>query len=102
MPCSDVGIRRGRESGSRDVLGERLAGVGILQAPVVDCEYDVGHMLLGLEQNLDGLPADKAPGGQGWYGGSLVVISRGLESVLAAKDLPDEGYGLVWGIHEES
>lgn len=59
-------------------------------------------MLLRLEQNLDRLPADKAPGGQGWYGGGLVVIVRRLESVLAAKDLPDEGYGLVWGIHEES
>lgn len=102
MPRGDVRIRRGGEGSSRNVPWERLARVGIFQPPVLDRERYVGHMLIGLEQDLDGLPASETPWGQGGYGGSLIVIVGRLESVLAAKDLPDVGDGLAWGIHEES
>lgn len=58
-------------------------------------------MLLGTQEDLEGLPAAEAPGGQGGYARGFEVISGGLQAVLAAGDLPYPGYGRVVTLKEE-
>lgn len=64
-------------------------------------------MLVGGEQDLNGLPAHKAPEGQGRDGwrvkvpGRIIVAVGGLERVAAAKDLPDVGNGFVWSVDKK-
>ena len=60
-----------------------------------------GDMLLGLEQQLDRLPSHEAGRGQGWDGGRGVGILFGLQGVVAAEGLVDEGEGGLRGLEEE-
>lgn len=107
VPCADRGVRFGGKGSGSDVSWKRLASVGICQIPVLDSVDDEWDMFFWGEQNLDGLPAHKAPEGQGGNGGrvkvpgGIVIAVGGLEGVAAAKDLPDVGDGFVWSVAEE-
>lgn len=88
-----------------DVLGQlgwkRLAGLRVLQVPVLDGILQKWNMFLRSQEDLEGLPAAEAPGGQGRYARGFEVIPGGLQAVLAAGDLPYPGYGRVVTLNEE-
>lgn len=74
VPLIDVWVCGGWEGLLRQVRGEWLARVWVLQGPVLDGMLDKGHMFFWSQKNLNGLPANKSSQSQGRYRGRFVVF----------------------------
>lgn len=95
----DVGFRR--EGLAGQVGRERRPIVGVLQVPVAHGILEKGDMFLGSQKQFNALPADESLQRQGRDGGRVEVIVARLQGVLAPRNLPDVGYGLMWNVDKE-
>lgn len=96
VPFLDGGVGVLGQAGGGEVGGEAVAGLRVEDGEVVDGALEEGDVAAGVEEDLDGLPADEAAGCEGGDGGGVEVVFGWLEGVLAAYGLVDEGYLGVW------
>jgi len=89
-----------RKDLSWDVFGKEAA-VGLGDVPELDRFLQEDRVFLGAQQQLEGLPTDKAGLSQTWYAWSRKGIRNRLQAVEAAKDLIHIGHRMVRGVEQQ-
>jgi hypothetical protein len=101
VPAINGGVGLGREDVAGQVGREGLASVRVLKGPFPNGVLQVGHVLLGAEEDFERLPSREAALGEGGDAGGLEVVIGRLKGVLAAGDGPDVGDILIIALDEE-
>ena len=91
MPLHHVRIRLTRQALFRQYTRKGRAIRWVYKIEPLHRLLQEWHMLFGLQQQLNRLPSYKPRRRQSWYCGWVVGILFGLQGVVAAEGLVDEG-----------